>query len=136
MDKIKLPIEWHDLAEEFLDADGQIITIDRITDALNTAADKDRQIADVIPARKALDRQQQLDESGVMVGVSRQAVDEVCAFIDALADDDKDRQIEALSRQECSDNLAKKGYTSEEVDIWLAGYDYANGGIYGLSNDD
>lgn len=50
MDKIKLPIEWHDLAEEFLDADGQIITIDRITEALNTAADKDRQIAVLVEA--------------------------------------------------------------------------------------
>lgn len=46
---------------------------------------------------------------------------------------DKDRQIAVLSRQECVANLAKKGYTSAEIDIWLAGYDYANGGIRELS---
>lgn len=64
MDKIKLPIEWHDLAEEFLDADGQIITIDRITDALNTAADKDRQIAELTTERDALLREVEAAKRG------------------------------------------------------------------------
>jgi len=37
---------------------------------------------------------------------------------------ERDRGKE-LSRDECIANLSKKGYTPAEIDIWLAGYDYA-----------
>ena len=91
MDKIKTPVTYTIYDPDrfkfavYKDANG-VLSPEQITTTLNTVADQSRVIEDVMPARKALDRQQQLDESGVMVGVSRQAVDEVCAFIDALAE--------------------------------------------------
>lgn len=58
MDKIKLPVEWNERAEDFLDADGCIVTAQQIAEALNTAADKDRQIKVLT---EALEHYQRLD---------------------------------------------------------------------------
>lgn len=32
-------------------------------------------------------------------------------------------QMKVLTRDECITSLKNKGYTSDEIDIWLAGYD-------------
>lgn len=41
---IKTPIEWNELAEDFLDADDCLITAEDVANALNTAADQSRVI--------------------------------------------------------------------------------------------
>ena len=47
---IKTPIEWSELAEDFLDADGNIFRASHIADALNTATAREARLVDALEA--------------------------------------------------------------------------------------
>lgn len=55
MAEIKLPIEWHNLAEDFLDADGCIVTVDRIVTAINAPRREDALVERLAEAEKVID---------------------------------------------------------------------------------
>ena len=46
--EIKTPIEWSELAEDFLDADGNIFRANQIADALNTATAREARLVERI----------------------------------------------------------------------------------------
>ena len=69
MDKIKTPIEWNELAEDFLDADGNIFRANQIADALNTAADQSRVIEELTAELAALRREAEAGKQAAQIGL-------------------------------------------------------------------